>query len=361
MKRLTTPRVSLVVPNKNGARTLPRLLSAASALLRRGLLQEIILVDDGSTDDSPRAIEPWSEQTRLAQTGGRGPAAARNVGWRLAGGDWVWFIDADCVPDAESLETLLRIAREEEPDLNACDLGRAVGIGGGYTNLQPHSLLARWIQAEIAARHALMPRYVDFLGSFNVIYHRRALSEVGGFDEQNFPHPSAEDNDLAYRLRARGYRLRFEATSTVGHFHPTRWRRYLRTQARHGYYRMVLYLRHPTQMAGDSYSGVVDHAQPLLALALAPGLVLSLGMKSLTPVGLVMALLCLSACPMTWRVFQRERRAIDLGFCGLSLARALARAAGLALGLADAGRERLWRGVKHCIGPKQVEARSANE
>jgi glycosyltransferase involved in cell wall biosynthesis len=339
------PRISLVVPSKNSAQTLPACLNSARNLLQQGLLDEIVLVDDGSTDSTSVIAASYGTDIKLIQTGGRGPAAARNAGWRAAGGDWIWFIDSDCVAQPDSLRLLWQCAMhtdEHFPSI-ANPSGRVAGVGGSYTNLNHQSLLSEWIQAEIAARHARMPCSVEFLGSYNVLYSREALLEVGGFDERHFPMPSAEDNDLAYRLRARGYRLQFNARSTVGHFHPTHWRRYLRTQARHGYYRMILYSRHPARMTGDSYSGIIDYPQPVLALALLPAIGIGAWYRSGVPAFVVLTLLLLCLLPMTWQVFRQRGKLVDLGFCGLSFLRAFARCGGLVAGTLELARRQLRR------------------
>lgn len=333
------PRVSLVIPSKNSAQTLPACLNAARNLLQQGLLHEIMLVDDGSTDVTTQIAASYGTDLKLIQTGGRGPAAARNAGWRAAEGDWIWFIDSDCVAQPESLHTLLQSV--SQPSANTSE--RVAGVGGSYTNLNRQSLLSEWIQAEIAVRHARMPRWVEFLGSYNVLYRRKALTEIGGFDERRFPMPSAEDNDLAYRLRAHGYHLEFNASSTVGHHHPTHWGRYLRTQARHGYYRMILYSRHPTRMAGDSYSGIIDYLQPVLVLALVPAIGIGAWYRSAVPPILVLTLLLLCLLPMTWRVFRQRGRLVDLGFCGMSFLRAFARCGGLVTGTLELARQQLRR------------------
>ena len=107
---------------------------------------------------------------------------------------------------------------------------------------------------------------MDFLGSFNVAYRKAAFEAVGGFDA-SFPCASGEDNDLAYRLQDVGGRLRFTREAVVAHHHPTRLWPYLRTQARHGYWRMKLYAKHIGRARrGDQYAGMADLAAPPLAL-----------------------------------------------------------------------------------------------
>jgi hypothetical protein len=120
----------------------------------------------------------------------------------------------------------------------------------------------------------------------------------------------------------------------VGHFHPTSWWRYLRTQARQGYYRIQLYRRHPNRLAGDSYSGWLDHLQPPLAA-------LIVGLAALLPIWprsacvvlmLLVLLLLLLQLPMVCGLVARLHDPRYLAFGPFSLVRAFARAAGMMRG-----------------------------
>ncbi len=109
------------------------------------------------------------------------------------------------------------------------------------------------------------PDLVEFAGSYNLGALRSALESVGGFDE-SYRAPSGEDNDLSYRWRDRGVRIRFARGALVDHHHPTSLGQYLREQVRHGRWRVVLYAAHPGRMRGDGYAGVGDLAAPPLAI-----------------------------------------------------------------------------------------------
>ena len=153
-----------------------------------------------------------------------------------------------------------------------------------------------------------MPAQVNFLSTFNVLYRRAVLEEIGGFDECRYNGPGVagpEDTDLAFRVIEAGYRLKFTKASRVKHFHLTQYGRYLRVQQRHGFYRVRLYLDHPQRAGGDSYSGPIDHLQPplaMLSLALAPLLLWPpLGWVPLT----ILALLLVPQGPMALRIVRR--------------------------------------------------------
>lgn len=251
--------VTLVIPGRNCQHTLRDCLDAAVAILQAGSgrLQEIIFVDDGSTDSSNLLAADYP--VRVLKGPGGGPGAARNIGWRAATSPIVWFIDSDCVAEPNALDLLL-------PYFDDPKVG---GVGGSYGNMRPDSLLACLIHEEIMIRHDQMGARVNFLGGFNVAYRRDVLEKVGGFDESAFNgpgSPGAEDAELAYRICAAGLELRFERQSRVKHFHPTRTLRYLRSQRHHGYWRVFLHMAYRHTAMGDDYSNWVDHFQPPIAL-----------------------------------------------------------------------------------------------
>ena len=316
----TDAAVSLVIPGRNASATVRPCLDAVVPLLGRGVA-EIIFVDDGSTDDTARIVSEYP--VRVIQGDGRGPGAARNLGWRAARGELVWFIDSDCVAQPDALERLM-------PHLGDPKVG---GASGSYGNMRPDSLLACLIHEEVVARHRRMPRRVNFAATFNVVYRRRVLEQNNGFDERFL---KGQDAEFSWRVLAAGYQLGFEVDSCVGHFHETRWLKYLRTQRRQGYWRVFLHLRHRGHSAGDSYSSLLDHVQPPLAmLALASLPLLAFGPTRWGP-AIPFGLLALAQVPMTARLVRRVGQARYLLFAVMSFLRAFWRGVGMTLGALDA-------------------------
>ncbi|MGI5272060.1 glycosyltransferase family 2 protein [Nonomuraea sp. CA-218870] len=157
-------------------------------------------------DDRRGAAEPLEVPAgvRVVRSGGRGPAAARNAGWRAADTPWVAFLDDDVVPSPGWVDAV----REDLADLPedvAGSQGRIVvplPAGRRPTDGERHTAGlagADWPTADMAFRLS-------------------ALERVGGFDER-FPRAYREDADLALRLLRTGYRLVKGARVTV---HPVR-------------------------------------------------------------------------------------------------------------------------------------------
>lgn len=333
-------QVTLVIPGRNCAGTIRPCLDAVAPLLASGQLAEIIFVNDGSTDETEQIVRRYPVRCLTGE--GRGPGAARNVGWRAARTPLVWFLDSDCVAQPRALALLLE--QLDDPQVG--------GAGGSYANMLPNQLLACLIHEEIAARHRNMPREVNYLATFNVLYRRAVLEELGGFDPTL---RTSEDAEMAFRVRKAGHRLRFNAASRAGHYHPARLAGYLRTQARHGYYRMLMYRRHPTRMSGDSYSGPLDHIQPPLAMLLLGCLPFAFLPAGRWALATLAALLGLTTLPMTLRVAAQTRQARYLAFAPMSFARAFARGLGMTVG-APAGFRPTWKSPPPATPREQAEA-----
>jgi histidinol-phosphate phosphatase family protein len=184
----------VVVPT-TGRASLGRLLDALDA--GRGLPpRALILVDDRPAPDRDGVLDAvpagLSARVEVLATRGRGPAAARNAGWRAARAPWVAFLDDDVVPPPDWRERLQADLRGLGPDVAAsqgrvrvpCPDGRRPTDWERNVAGLEH---ARWATADMAFR-------------------RPALAAVGGFDER-FPRAYREDADLALRLREAGYGL----------------------------------------------------------------------------------------------------------------------------------------------------------
>ncbi len=316
---MSAPEVSVVIAAYQAERTLPALLAALDRQ-DASFPFEVIVVDDGSRDATAAVAERAG--ARVVRQDNAGPAAARNRGWREAAADVVLFTDSDCVPHPDWVRRL----REAIDDEFAV-------AGGTYDIANRGHLLAETVHAEILWRHSRLPDAPEFAGSFNLAVTRAALEAVGGFDE-NYPAASGEDNDLSYRLRDAGYRIRFARGAAVAHHHPVRLGRYLSEQRRHGFWRMFLYARHPGRARGDGYAGPADFAAPPLAMSsVALLLVAPWAPRAYGAAALCVAAVLFLQSVLAVRVAAFCRSTVPLALAPIGALRAYARGFGMAAGL----------------------------
>jgi glycosyltransferase involved in cell wall biosynthesis len=183
------PGVDVVVPTV-GRPSLTGLLG----LLSRTLPADgtVLVVDDRRLGTAPLALGVDDDRLRVVRSGGRGPAAARNVGWRSTRAPWVAFVDDDIEPPPGWVEGLLDDLASAPPDVAAVQGHVEVPLPAGRRPSDWERNVAgldgaTWITADMAVRRA-------------------ALEEVDGFDER-FSRAYREDTDLALRLLDAGWRL----------------------------------------------------------------------------------------------------------------------------------------------------------
>ena len=141
MSSAPQPQVGVVIPGRNCGATLAACLRALEPLLASGQVTKIVFVDDHSSDDTRSVAEQFPVE--VLSSSRRGAGAARNVGWRAAQTEWVWFVDSDCVAEPDALSKLCRASAES---------GAAV-VGGSYANQNDGFLVADLIHEEMVARH----------------------------------------------------------------------------------------------------------------------------------------------------------------------------------------------------------------
>lgn len=105
-----TARVSVIIPCFNAGSLLEETLD--SALSQTTPAHEVIVIDDGSTDESPEIARKFGERVRLVQQENAGESVARNRGFELASGEWLAFLDADDVWKPTKLERQLELIAE---------------------------------------------------------------------------------------------------------------------------------------------------------------------------------------------------------------------------------------------------------
>jgi len=189
-----TPRVSIVLPVYNSARELP----AAFAELDRQAFRdrEIVIVDDGSTDDTWKVATDLSAgrgDVILVRTEHRGASHARNAGVEKARGEIVFFSESDCVYDETYLQRAVE-SLDSQPEAGAVCLT-------GAPLITRSTLATECIDIENKVQHRLLNQG-KIKPFYAWVYRRDVLTKLGGFDEKLF---QGEDKDLFRRLEKAHY------------------------------------------------------------------------------------------------------------------------------------------------------------
>jgi glycosyltransferase involved in cell wall biosynthesis len=219
--------VSVVVPVYNGGRTIS---GTIQCLLNQSVApREIIVVDDGSTDDTASVLKRFDGKIKIISKRNGGPASARNCGIKEAEAEFIAFTDSDCLPDREWLANLLSGFTDD----------KVAGVGG----------IVRGADSSAVSDYMDMVRYLDparaasgevnYLVTANACFRRSVLMDVGLFNEQ-FLKPGAEDTELCIKIRARGYELSAVESALVLHHHKPTVRVFLKTMMNYGEGRYIL-------------------------------------------------------------------------------------------------------------------------
>jgi glycosyltransferase involved in cell wall biosynthesis len=204
----TMPAVSVVVAAHARPRRLGALLESLAGQSLPAWEFEVVVVDDASSDaEVGRVLSHWEGSgrlrlRRLRQPQRRGPAAARNAGWRTALAPLVAFTDDDCAVEAEWLRAGLAAWRGRE---EAFVQGRTVP-----EETRPQTLPLFWRTIRVERPNRLFE-------TCNMFYARRLLERLEGFDERYGLQPAGEDTDLGWRALEVGAEAVWAPEAVVRH------------------------------------------------------------------------------------------------------------------------------------------------
>ena len=185
-----TQSVSVIIPTHNRIRTLPRALDSVLAQTRT--VDEIIVVDDGSTDSTADLVLDNYPEVTLLQQPNLGVSAARNHGIREATSDWIALLDSDDRWLPAKLEAQFALLKEH-PDHRLCHTEETwIRNGQRVNQMHKHRKSGGYIYSQCLPLCIISPS--------SALLHRTLLEDVGLFDETL---PACEDYDLWLRICAR--------------------------------------------------------------------------------------------------------------------------------------------------------------
>ncbi len=225
-------KVSIVIPTKNNADTLEKCLDSIRSLDYPEDELEIIVIDGYSVDGTVKIANKYG--CRLFFENGNTISYARNIGQKKARGEFVAFTDADCIVDKNWIKELIKHFKDERiasvggPNITPeddTDFGRSIGI--------VLSLLSK-----VGARYGISGgkvREVNHNPTCNVMYRKNVLEEIGGFNPKLI---TADDEELDYRIRKKGYKILYTPSALVYHYRRPSWKKFMKMAWNYGLGRM---------------------------------------------------------------------------------------------------------------------------
>ncbi|MFT4519039.1 MAG: GT2 family glycosyltransferase [Halioglobus sp.] len=189
--------LSIIMPVYNGVDFISRSLPPLIAMLERGEILEIIVVDDSSTDNTAAMASDMG--ARVVPSGGRlGPGGARNHVSSLARGNILWFVDADVVLHDDAAQKLLSGFVDES----------VVAVFGSYDDKPPaKNFFSQYKNLVHHYYHHLASEEAQTFWSGCGAVRQEAFQAVGGFDVLRYKYPSIEDIEMGHRLIKAGGRI----------------------------------------------------------------------------------------------------------------------------------------------------------
>jgi glycosyltransferase involved in cell wall biosynthesis len=197
-------RISVYIPAFNVAEYLSRCIEG---LLAQSLPpDEILVIDDGSRDNSSQIASSYRAVTLIRHPDNRGLAAARNTAMHAARNELVASLDADCVADPSWLAELAK---------NMADPA-IVGVGGKLMEGVQLSTADKWRTAHMPQHWGNVPlRNPKFLFGCNALFRKSVVLELGGYDETR--RTNGEDTDLSARLCEKNLTLLYDPSARATH------------------------------------------------------------------------------------------------------------------------------------------------
>lgn len=190
--RIMEKRISIIIPNYNGAATIGKCLEAALSSTYPDF--EVIVVDDCSTDGSIEIIKGFP--CALVALGARsGASRARNAGVRQASGDILFFIDADCILQNDALSRAAQAIANGENKV----------AGGTYTPIPYDDTFFSTFQSVFIHYSETRKSEPDYIATHAMVIYRSLFNQSGGFLEDFLP--ILEDVEFSHRLRRSGHSL----------------------------------------------------------------------------------------------------------------------------------------------------------
>lgn len=257
---------SVIIPTYRRAKTLRKCLEALNKQTFDSSKFEVIVIDDGSGDDTSQIVKQYKSTYKLKYIyqQNAGPAAARNKGILDAKGKFVLIINDDTIADAKLIE--------EHFNAQQAAAGRKLAVLGSFDYIDEalkkpftyylHHKPLIFAYSTMQSGKVYPYRY---FWSCNISIDRIAFNEAGLFDE-NFTEPMVEDTEMGYRLQQCGWQVLFYKQAKAIHDHWLTVEGFARRQRMSGRNMLKVFRKHPDLLREEQQLfGFKDLDEPTLA------------------------------------------------------------------------------------------------
>lgn len=209
------PKVSVVMPCYNNA---PYVRQAVDSILQQDYPNiELIVVDDGSNDNSLEVLASYGERIKVVSQPNQGPAAARNNGIRHATGDYIAFLDSDDLWLQGKLSAQLEFLKIN-PDFIACFCSWSVWDGNSIPEFNLPTAEQRLELQQDKSGWLYLPLLDDsVIHTISVVIKKQIVDKVGFFNEE---FRAGEDHDYWLRLSRVGKIAKLKTTYALYRANP---------------------------------------------------------------------------------------------------------------------------------------------
>lgn len=203
------PTVSVILPVYNGEKTIKRCLQSLMELQYPKDKLERIVVDNASTDKTKNIVQEFPVKYVFEER--KGLSYARNTGIKISKGEWVAFIDSDCIADCYWLSLLMKVSSNKE----------VMGAGGKINSTTPKAFAQRYAESRniLDQKSAIEGKHFPFtyiIGA-NMAYRKKIFNEIGFFDPIFSSFGGGEEAELGLRVYKKRFKLHYCNEAIVYH------------------------------------------------------------------------------------------------------------------------------------------------
>ena len=260
---INEPTISIIVPMYNEERHIEACLKSIINLNYPKDKIELIVVDDGSQDNTVSIAAKFDPL--ILKTHHLGCANARNIGVSNANGEIIAFLDADDLCKDNWIKEIVPYFDDEKVG--------AIGCSHDLLNT-PKSDIIQISFKEKCFRHMLSPCRTDHIGASGCLVRKNVFLNVGGFTSSL---RAAEDSDLSNKIREINFDIILIKEPLISVTYPNKLSQYFLNQIRNSSYHTIFILNRIKRVTGNKYSGMLDYIQSILPSIFICSMVLSPG------------------------------------------------------------------------------------